>query len=124
MKSLVLTSAASMSALATVPLAGAQAPPSRSYDCTIGGSTLFGTLEVRGAGRYTYDGKAGTFAAGTSPVKFPDKTSGWTLTFKGGGLSGYKGRWYFANGGPGRRHVPEIALKNPTDGFESIYCDL
>lgn len=124
MKHLAVLGGVSALAFAAAPLAGATAPPSRSYDCTIGGSTLFGTIKILGAGRYTYDGRAGIFTAGAASVKFQDKMVGWTLKFKGGGLDRYNGRWYWANRGPKRGRVPEIALRNPTDGFESIYCDV
>src|SRR3954452_11398960 len=124
MRTVSVALAAAALAFVAVPVAGAIAPPSRSYDCTIGGSTLFGTIKILAGARYTYDGKQGSFTAGPTSVKFSDKIVGWTLKFKGGGLAGFNGRWYWAKGGPSRGRVPEIALKNPRDGFEFIYCDV
>ena len=105
-------------ALAVVPAAFAKSPPKAKYECTIGG-ILFADITITGATTYTRSGKKGTYAAGTKLLHWKDKTvPGYTIVFKTGPLKGYKGRWYASKGG-----VHEIALRNPIDGFESIYCD-
>ena len=100
-----------------VPESGAKFPPRASYDCTISG-ILFGTLKIKGGGKYTHRGSNGTFKAGSKLVAFPDDIKGWRLKFSGGTLAGMRGRWYRTST-PG---VSEIALRNPRDDFESIYC--
>ncbi len=104
--------------LTLVPAAPAKAPPSAKYDCVIG-STLFGTLKIKGGNKYSHRGTSGTFRDGDKMVTFPDGIKGWKLRFKDGSLDGFKGRWYDTTT-PG---VAEIALENPRDDFESIYCD-
>ena len=112
---------AGLLAAATAQAATAASPPLGSYECTIGsGNFLFGTLVIKAGGRYTKDDTKGTFTAGTGSVRFKDGITGTTIRFKGGSLNGISGRWYRAKGA-GVTH--EIALKNPEDGFESIYCD-
>jgi hypothetical protein len=104
-----------------VPFAEAKAPPRGKYDCTIGGSTLFGTLTIANGGVYRHRGTKGTYTAKGGKVTFPDEVKGYRISFKGGSLAGVKGRWYKAlDGTPEGTY--EIALKNPRDDFESIYC--
>ena len=111
---------AALALLAATP-ALAQAPPTGSYECTIGSSNiLFGTLAILGASRYTHDDTRGAFAAGAAGVRFKDGIHGYTIRFKGGSLNGISGRWYRATGAG---VAYEIALRNPRDGFESIYCE-
>jgi hypothetical protein len=96
-----------VAALAAVP-AQAAAPPRGTYECVIGAnSILFGNLVIKGAGKYAHRGTKGTFTS-----------SGKKLRFKGGDLKGMRGRWYRTTDGK-----VEIALRNPRDDFESIYCD-
>src|SRR4051812_7053305 len=110
-------------ALAAAPVAGAAAPPGGKYDCVIGSSSiLFGTLVIQPGGKYTHSGSRGTFTTGARPVKFKDKKTGYTIAFRGGDLNRISGRWYRASAGGGKMTV-EIALKNPKDNFEAIYCD-
>jgi hypothetical protein len=109
----LLAPVACAAALVPVATAEAKAPPNGRYACTISGN-LFGTLYITGAAKYRYDaydgrGKPGRFAS-----------SGRKLTFKTGPLKKMKGRWYIAKGNG--RSIPEIALRNPRDNFESIYC--
>jgi hypothetical protein len=99
------------------PPATAQSPPRAKYDCVISG-ILFGTLTIKGGGSYTHRGTKGKFSARSKRVTFPDKIKGWRLKFRGGTLAGVRGRWYRTST-PG---VSEIALRNPIDDFESIYC--
>lgn len=107
-----------MAALIAVPAAFAKSPPKAKYECTIG-NILFGDIQITGATTYTRYGKKGTYAAGTKLTRWKDKTvPGYTIVFKTGPLKNYKGRWYTSKGG-----VHEIALRNPIDNFESIYCD-
>jgi hypothetical protein len=107
--------------LAFPAVASAKAPPRGKYDCTIGGSTLFGVLTIKREKRYTHRGTKGTFTHGSRKTKFSDGIVGWKLRFKGGDLGGMRGRWYKATDGtPDGTY--EIALRNPRDDFESIYC--
>jgi hypothetical protein len=104
--------ALAVAALVAVPVAAlASSPPKGKYSCTIGGSTLFGTLYVTGSKAYRYDASDGR----GKPGKYT--SSGTKLTFKTGPLKGMKGRWVKTKQGP------EVALRNPRDNFESIYCD-
>ena len=99
-------------------MAAAKSPPAGKYECTISG-TWFGELRMTGATTYTRNGKKGMFVAGTKLLRWKDKTvPGYTIEFKTGSLKGFKGRWYRSNTG-----INEIALRNPLNGFESIYCD-
>jgi hypothetical protein len=87
--------------------AAAQAPPTGKYDCVIGSSsTLFGTLTIKSGSRFSHRGTRGRFTH-----------SGKKLRFRGGTLDRMRGRWYRSSSG---RY--EIALRNPRDDFESIYC--
>ncbi len=87
--------------------ADAAAPPKGRYDCVIGSSgTLFGTLVIKSGAKYAHRGTKGTFRA-----------TGKNLRFKRGTLDGMRGRWYVSSS-----DRPEIALRNPRDDFESIYC--
>jgi hypothetical protein len=123
MKTFSLALAVGVLALAAAPVAGAAAPPGGKYDCVIGSSSiLFGTLVIQPGGKYTHRGSRGTFTTGARPVKFKDKKTGYTIAFKGGDLNRIVGRWYRASAGGGKMTV-EIALRNPKDNFESIYCD-
>ncbi|HKP19077.1 MAG TPA: hypothetical protein VJT84_11395 [Gaiellaceae bacterium] len=102
--------------------AQAKAPPVAKYDCVISSNILFGTLGVLAGGKYTHRGTHGTFTTAAAPTKFKDGKVGYTIRFKGGSLNGISGRWYRASAGGGKTTY-EIALKNPRDNFESIYCD-
>ncbi len=96
-----------VAAFAPVSVAEAKAPPKGKYDCVIGSnSILFGTLTIKGGGQYTHRGTKGTF---TSRAR--------KLSFRRGTLNRMKGRWYVSTSGRA-----EIALRNPRDDFESIYC--
>lgn len=93
-------------ALALTAPAHAALPPNGRYECVIGSnSILFGTLVVKGK-TYKHRGTKGTLS-GTKK----------DLRLKGGDLGGMRGRWYKSSTGP-----YEIALRNPRDDFESIYC--
>ena len=108
-------------ALVAAGTAAAKPPPLGAYECTIGSANiLFGTVAILGGGRYTKDGTKGTYSSGTAAVHFSDGITGFTLRFKGGSLNAVRGRWYRATGAG---VAYEIALKNPRDGFESIYCE-
>ncbi len=108
-------------ALLVPATAPAKAPPKGKYDCTIGGSQLFGTLTIKKGGKYSHRGTKGRFKHGRKRSTFADGIKGYKLSFKGGGLNKIKGRWYKAKDGtPAGTY--EIALKNPGSGFESIYC--
>lgn len=106
--------------------AQAKAPPRGKYECVIGsGSLLFGSITIKGGGKYRYSrfGKTGQFRAGTTKKKFGGTASGggafgYSIKFKGGGLNNYKGYWFTSTTG-----THEIALKNPRDDVVSIYCD-
>lgn len=98
--------------------AGAKAPPAGKYDCVISGSTLFGTLTIKAAGRYTHRGSTGTFSAPGGAVRYPDGIRAYKISFSRGTLNRMKGRWHRTTDG-----VDEIALRNPKTGTESIYCD-
>ena len=101
--------------------ASAKAPPRGKYDCTIGGSTLFGTLSIKASGRYGHRGTKGRYIAKGGAVTFPDGIVGYRIRFKRGTLDGVRGRWYKAKDGT-PKGTYEIALRNPRDDFESIYC--
>jgi hypothetical protein len=93
--------------LALAAPAAAATPPNGRYDCVIGSSSiLFGTLVVKGK-TYKHRGTKGTLS-GTKKG----------LRLKGGDLGGMRGRWYKTTEGRF-----EIALRNPKDDFESIYCN-
>ena len=111
------TAIAALATLAATPFAAAKSPPVGKYGCTISG-TFFGNLTITGGTTYTRNGKKGTYVAGKKLIRWKDKTvPGYTIVFKTGSFKGYKGRWY------GSKTTSEIALKNPLNGFESIYCD-
>jgi hypothetical protein len=101
--------------------ADAKAPPKGKYDCTIGGSTLFGTLTIKKGGKFSHNGTKGTFKHGKRTT-FPRGLKGYKLKFKGGTLNKMKGRWYKTVDGTPKGNY-EIALENPSDGFISIYCN-
>ena len=93
--------------LAAVP-AEAASPPKGPYDCVIGSnSILFGTLKIKAGKNYAHRGTKGTFT-----------TNGQKIRFKKGDLDGIRGRFFKTTQG-----IWEIALRNPGDDFESIYCD-
>ncbi len=100
--------------------AAAKAPPKGKYDCTIG-STLFGTLTIKGGGVYKHRGTKGRYIAKGGQKTFPDGVVGFDIRFRKGDLGGMKGRWYKGNDGT-PEGTYEIALRNPRDDFESIYC--
>jgi len=104
-------------AVAVAP-AEAKAPPAGKYECVIG-STLFGNLQIKSGGSYRHRGTSGTFKAGSKRVSFKDGRKGYRISFKKGSLNGFKGRWYRSP----TDGTYEIALLNPVDNFESIYCD-
>lgn len=90
------------------PAAQAAGPPLGRYDCVIGSnSILFGTLVIKSGKRYAHRGTKGTFTTPTAK----------RLRFQKGDLGGMRGRWYKGSDG-----THEIALRNPADDFESIYC--
>lgn len=118
MRLIAATAIAALATLAGTSLAAAKSPPAGKYECTISG-ILFGDITITGATTYTRNGKKGTYVAGKKVIRWKDKTvPGYTIAFKTGSLKGYKGRWYRSKTG-----INEIALKNPLNGFESIYCD-
>jgi hypothetical protein len=118
MRLFAATAIAVLATLAGTSVAAAKSPPAGKYECTISG-TWFGELRMTGATTYTRNGKKGMFVAGTKLLRWKDKTvPGYTIEFKTGSLKGFKGRWYRSNTG-----INEIALRNPLNGFESIYCD-
>ena len=124
MRRLSVTLAASSVSLALLVAAPAvaKAPPTGKYDCTIGsGGTLFGTLTIKGGGKYRHRGTSGTYSAKGGKVTFPDGIAGYRISFRKGTLGGMKGRWYKAKDGTAQGTY-EIALRNPRDDFESIYC--
>jgi hypothetical protein len=101
--------------------AAAKPPPRGKYECTIGGM-LFGSLTIKSGAAYTRNGKKGKYSAPGGKRTFPDGVKGWKIKFKTGSLKGFDGRWYKASDGTPQGNY-EIALKNPLDDFESIYCD-
>ena len=112
---------AALSLLSAAPLAAeAKAPPKGKYDCVIG-TILFGTLTIKDKSHYAHRGTKGTYTHGSTKKTFHDGIVGWTLRFKGGDLGGMRGRWYKGNDGT-PEGTYEIALRNPRDDFESIYC--
>ena len=85
------------------------------------GSILFGTLAIKKGGEYSHRGTNGTFTHGKRQRQDDTGLRFYTLKFKQGDLGGMRGRWYRAKDGtPSGGH--EIALRNPRDDFESIYC--
>lgn len=108
--------AATLCLVAALP-AAAKSPPRGKYDCVIG-STLFGTLTIKSDHRYAHRGSKGTFRANGGAKKYDDGITAYPISFKKGTLNGMKGRWHKTSDG-----VYEIALRNPEDDFESIYCD-
>jgi hypothetical protein len=106
--------------LALPAAADAKAPPKGKYECTISGM-LFGKLAIKGGSKYTRHGKKGKYSARGGMRTFPDGVQGWSIKFKSGSLKGFKGRWYKAKDGT-PEGTYEIALENPLNDFESIYC--
>jgi len=97
-----------LAALGTVVPAQAASPPTGAYDCVIGSSSiLFGTLKIKPGKKYGHRGTKGTFT-----------TKGKRITFHKGDLNKMTGRFLKTTSG-----TWEIALRNPKDDFESIYCD-
>lgn len=109
-------------ALAPASLAEAKPPPTGKYDCVIGSnSILFGTLAIKKGGEYAHRGTKGTFTHGKRQRQDSTGLRFYTLKFAKGSLGGMRGRWYRSSDGtPSGGH--EIALRNPRDDFESIYC--
>jgi len=108
--------------LLSASLAEAKPPPTGKYDCVIGPSSiLFGTLAIKKGNAYAHRGTAGTFAHGERQQKDARGLRYYTLKFKRGGLGGMRGRWYRGSDGTPAGSF-EIALRNPEDDFESIYC--
>jgi hypothetical protein len=109
---------AGLCALLALPAtAEAKAPPKGKYECTISG-ILFGNLIIKSASTYKRNGKTGKYTARGGKRTFADGVKGWPIKFKTGSFRGFKGRWHKGNDG-----TYEIALENPLDDFESIYCD-
>lgn len=101
-------------------VAEAKSPPKGKYSCTIGSAnSLFGDITIKAGNRYKYSrfGKVGRFDGKNKPRPL-SRGVPYGIRFKSGGLNHYKGRWYKTTSG-----TFEIALENPRDGFESIYCD-
>lgn len=103
-------------------IAEAKAPPRGAYDCVIGSnSILFGTLKIKAERKYSHRGSKGKYVARGGQVRFSDGVVGYKIRFKKGGLAGMQGRWYKGSDGTPQGSY-EIALRNPRDDFESIYC--
>lgn len=119
MRKLTVLFAITLLALALASPAAAKAPPKGKYDCVIGAyGNLFGTLTIKNGKRYTHRESKGTFKANGGAKKYDDGITAYPISFKKGDLGGMKGRWHKTSDG-----VYEIALRNPKDNFESIYCD-
>jgi len=120
----LLPLAALAALLLALPSPGlAKAPPKGKYDCVIGSSSiLFGTLAIKADNKYSHRDTKGSFKHGAKKKRFSDGRTGWTIKFKGGDLGGISGRWY-KTGSAAPLPSHEIALRNPEDDFESIYCD-
>ncbi|MEW6582027.1 MAG: hypothetical protein AB1416_04625 [Actinomycetota bacterium] len=120
-----LAALATVAALTAAPAASAKAPPAGKYDCTISGSTLFGRLVIVDGRRYTHRGTRGTYRTSAKRISRKNALGQverfWRISFQGGSLRGVSGRWYPTPTSTSVTH--EIALKDPTDGFERIYCD-
>lgn len=97
--------------------AAAKAPPTGTYECTIGGA-YFRDVIITGAKTYRRDGKKGRFTAKGTRTR-PGGVRAYKISFTTGPFKGYKGDWHRTTDG-----VNEIALRNPIDNFESIYCDM
>jgi len=98
--------------LVATSVAEAKAPPKGRYACTIGGSTLFGTLYIKGKAKYRYDAYDGK----GKPGKY--KSKGKKIRLKTGPLKGSKGRWWISS-----TNNRVITLGNPkSDNFQSIEC--
>jgi hypothetical protein len=95
--------------LPTTAVAAAGPPPRGLYECTIGG-LYFDEVKIKQDNQYERFGKTGKFAG-----------KGRKINFTSGPFKGFKGRWYMADDGGGVQ-TPEIALKNPLNDFEDIYC--
>jgi hypothetical protein len=107
-RSLLVLALTAFAALAVAAPAAAGPPPRGLYECTIDG-ILFGDVTIKKDNKYLRNGVVGKFSV-----------KGRKLSFNTGGFKGIKGRWYMATGsGP---DVPQLALRNPLDDFESIYC--
>jgi hypothetical protein len=108
--------------LVGAPTAEAKSPPPGKYECTIGvDHTLFGDILIKGGNRYRFSrfGGIGSFDGKNKPSAFPGGVpTTYGIRFTHGGLNHFKGRWYKTTDGGF-----EIALENPRDGYESIYCD-
>jgi len=101
--------------LATSAPAHAKAPPKGLYECTIGG-TLFGDVTITGAKTYKRFGKSGTFSAKGTRMR-EGGIRAYKISFTKGPFKGFRGDWRKTSDGK-----YEIALRNPRDDFESIYC--
>lgn len=106
-----------VAALAATPFtASAKSPPRGEYECTIGG-TYFGSVWITGAKTYKRSGKSGKYKAKGTTTR-DGGIRAYKISFTTGPFKGFKGDWHRSSGG-----VDEIALRNPIDNFESIYCD-
>jgi hypothetical protein len=110
----------SMIALLAVALiapaaAGAKAPPKGKYDCTIDGM-LFDSVTIKSKGRYKRFDTTGKFVAKGTETR-SDGSKANKIRFKTGPLKGFRGNWAITSS-----NRPQIALRNPLDDFESIYC--
>ena len=110
----ILACLAALAALAPAATAGAKPPPKGRYACTIGGTTLFGTLYIKGKKKYRYDAYDGK----GKPGKFRSK--GKKVKFRSGPLKKHKGYWWISST---KNRV--ITINNPKRGdFQeySIEC--
>lgn len=109
--------AALFGAIAAAP-AVAKPPPKGKYSCTIGGYYADKVI-IKSATRYKRFGKTGKYVAGEKKRSFGSYRpyKGYAITFKTGPFKGFKGNWHKSAYGN------EIALKNPSDGYEDTYCD-
>lgn len=103
--------------LAGAPAAAhAKAPPKGTYECTISG-TYFGTVTITGAKTYRRSGKSGRYTAKGTTTR-PGGIRAYRISFTTGPFKSFRGDWRKTTDG-----TYEIALRNPIDNFESIYCD-
>jgi hypothetical protein len=109
----------SLAAFAVIgPAATVAKPPPRGvYECTIGG-IYADTIKITGKSTYKRFGKSGKYAAGKKKRTYHHSYKGYAIKFRTGPFRGFKGNWHRSSDG-----INEIALKNPINGFEDIYCD-
>lgn len=113
----ILTAVVLLGAVAlAAPAAEAKSPPNGLYECTIGG-TLFDSVTITGASTYKRFGKKGRYVAKGTRMR-EGGIRAYKISFTKGPFKGFRGDWRKTSDGK-----YEIALRNPRDGFESIYCD-